>query len=166
MLPPTAPTNALTQGPVSQPMPQVAQPTLPQQQAMAQPNVNAPPPQPPPNPAQIKASVATNKLILTELTSIANNASVLANPDKLQKALLGLAADSRRSAGDDAGPVGASLAHVMSIMSDPRGPKSAIRDRIATVLQKLSVLDSYSRQKHGAPALQSPVQQSLGPGSQ
>jgi len=166
MLPPNAPANALTQGPASQPTPQAASPTLPQQQAMPQPNANAQPQQPPPNPAQVKASVDTNKLILSELTSIANDASVLANPDKLQKALLGLAADSRRSAGDDAGPVGASLAHVMSIMSDPRGPKAAIRDRIANVLQKMSVLDNYSRQKHGAPALTPPGQQPLGPGSQ
>lgn len=150
--------NTLMQGASSQGAP----PSLPQQGGMqAQGGVPKPTP-PPPTPAQVKASVATNKLILSELSSIANDPAVLADPDRLQKALLGLAADSRRSAGDDAGPVAASLSHVLDIVNDPRGPKVAIRDRIANVLMKLASLDTYSRAKHGQPAIM-PSDQGQGP---
>lgn len=112
----------------------------------------------PPSLAQVKTSIDTNRLILKELTGIAQDPQVMADPDKLQKALLSLTADSHRAAGKDAPPVASSLAHTMDIMSDPRGPQAAIRDRIATVLGKLSQLDSYARQKHGtSPLAQTPT---------
>jgi len=107
----------------------------------------------PPNQEQIKTSISTNQLILKELAQIANNPQLMSDPDKLQKALLSLTADAHRSAGRDAPPVASSLAHTLDIMNDPRGPKVAIRDRIATVLGKLSALDSYSRQKYGSSGL-------------
>ncbi len=108
-------TNPLQQGAEPAASPQAS--PLPQQSSsLAQSPTAA---APPPSPALIKTAVKVNKLILSELVTIANDQSLLADPDKLQKALLGLAADAHREAGKDAPPVAASLAHVMSVMNDP-----------------------------------------------
>lgn len=147
MLNALSPSGPLPQPPAQPSMGAPAQNPLQAAPPQATPPVNLPPP--PPTKEQLQKGIKGTQTALAALTKIASNAQLLANPDKLQKALLSEAADVYRAYDGDA-DAPTVIAKAMSVLSDPRGPKLALQDMIAGCLSSLSIADQHARVNHGS----------------
>lgn len=139
------------------PTPQSSTP-MPQNQLLgagplaAQPSV-PPIPSPKVSPERLKRSIKTAEVTIKGLSKIVNDSELLNNSNKLQKALLAQAADVYKASGGDNSP-DELISHALDIMKDPKGPQSAIKDRIAMVLGNMGDVDMYARNNHGFSAIE------------
>lgn len=90
--------------------------------------------------------------IAAGLPSILNDPTVLNDPDKLQKAVLGVAADAYHASGGDGDPPAAYLSRAMKAMQDPRGPEVGIREELAQSQAQAGNIDAYKTLHYGTPS--------------
>lgn len=107
-----------------------------------------PTPQPKLSQDQLQRAAEARRIAINNMIKTMNDQVLMKNPDKLQKSLLGGAADVYKALGEQ-GDSAELISHVMDIMKDPRGPAAAMKDRLVSALSSLGDVDLYSRQNHG-----------------
>lgn len=89
--------------------------------------------------------------IATGLPQILQDPTVMQNPDKLQKAVMGVAADAYHASGGQGDAPQVFLSRAMQAMQNPNGPEAGIKEELAQSQAVLGNIDAYKSLHYGTP---------------